>query len=182
MQEAYKALIKAQSEMGKALKQATNPHFRKQYADLGNVQDACMGAFNANGFAVFQPTGHDELGMYVSTVLAHESGEVIQCRTPLLVDKNNMQGLGSAITYARRYGLLCMSGVAPEDDDGNASTGQQDKADDRIREDMQKLRSCENEDQLRATWTTIHTDWAGNVPPAILATKEAMKTQLKEAA
>lgn len=121
---AYTALAKAQAEMGKAIKNAKNPHFRAAYADLGAVQEACYPALHSNGFAVFQPTGRDEFGPHVRTIFAHESGETLECRTDLLIDKNNMQGLGSAITYARRYGLLCMSGLAPEDDDGNATAEQ----------------------------------------------------------
>ncbi len=115
------ALAKAQTEMGKALKQATNPHFRNKYADLGNVMDACLPALNSNGIAVVQPIGQDDLGMFVQTVLAHTSGERLECRVPLIIGKNDMQGYGSAVTYARRYGLMSMAGIAPEDDDGNAA-------------------------------------------------------------
>ena len=113
------ALAKAQAEMGKALKQNTNPAFRSKYADLGSVMDACLPALNRHGIAVVQPTVDDAEGRYVETVLLHESGETLRCRVPLIVQKNDMQGYGSAVTYARRYGLMCMAGIAPEDDDGN---------------------------------------------------------------
>lgn len=116
------ALAAAQMEMGKALKQASNPHFRSKYADLGNVMDACLPALNKNGIAVVQPTTDDDTGRYVKTILIHgESGETLECRVPLIVSKNDMQGYGSAVTYARRYGLMAMAGIAPEDDDGNAA-------------------------------------------------------------
>jgi hypothetical protein len=116
------ALAKAQTNMGKALKQANNPHFRSKYADLGNVMDACLPALNEAGIAVIQPTGEDEHGRYVETRFIHgESGEWLSCRVPLIVAKNDMQGYGSAVTYARRYGLMAMAGIAPEDDDGNAA-------------------------------------------------------------
>jgi len=118
------ALVKAQANMGKALKQADNPHFRSKYADLGNVMDACMPALNEAGIAVIQPTGEDEHGRYVETILIHgESGESLTCRVPLIIGKNDMQGYGSAVSYARRYGLLSMAGVASasDDDDGNAA-------------------------------------------------------------
>lgn len=117
----YAALAAAQLEMGPALKSSENPHFRSKYADLGAVMDACLPALNRNGIAVFQPL-HDEDGnRYVKTVLAHTSGETLECRVPLIVSKNDMQGYGSAVTYARRYGLMSMAGIAPEDDDGNAA-------------------------------------------------------------
>jgi len=116
------ALAKAQMNMGKALKQANNPAFRSKYADLGNVMDACLPALNEAGIALIQPTGEDEHGRYVETILIHgESGESLNCRVPLIVNKNDMQGYGSAVTYARRYGLMAMAGIAPEDDDGNAA-------------------------------------------------------------
>ena len=116
------ALAQAQMQMGKALKSASNPHFKSKYADLASVTEACMPALNAQGIAVIQPTTDDESGRFVETILIHgESGETLQCRVPLIVAKNDMQGYGSAVTYARRYGLMSMAGIAPEDDDGNAA-------------------------------------------------------------
>jgi hypothetical protein len=116
-----KALAAAQMEMGKALKQSQNPAFRSKYADLGNVMDACMGALNKHGIAVIQPMQETEYGRCVVTKFIHESGETLECPVPLIVQKQDMQGLGSAYTYARRYGLMALAGIAPEDDDGNAA-------------------------------------------------------------
>ncbi len=122
MKSIATALAAAQINMGKALKQASNPHFRSKYADLGSVMDACLPALNERGIAVIQPTGENELGRFVETIMIHgESGEQLSCRVPLIVGKNDMQGYGSAVTYARRYGLMAMAGIAPEDDDGNAA-------------------------------------------------------------
>lgn len=122
MKSIATALAAAQINMGKALKQSNNPHFRSKYADLGSVMDACLPALNEHGIAVIQPTGEDEQGRFVETILIHgESGEQLSCRVPLIVSKNDMQGYGSAVTYARRYGLMAMAGIAPEDDDGNAA-------------------------------------------------------------
>ena len=116
------ALVEAQKNMTKATKQANNPHLRSKYADLGSVMDACLPALNDAGIAVIQPAGEDESGRYVETVMIHgESGEQLSCKVPLIVQKNDMQGYGSAVTYARRYGLMTMAGIAPEDDDGNAA-------------------------------------------------------------
>lgn len=117
------ALAAAQMEMGKALKSANNPHFKSKYADLSSVVEACLPALNAHGIAVIQPTTDDESGRYVTTSLIHgASGETLSCRVPLILGKNDMQGYGSAVTYARRYGLMSMAGIAPEDDDGNAAS------------------------------------------------------------
>jgi hypothetical protein len=117
----YAALAAAQMQMGKALKDVKNDHFKSKYADLSNVMDACLPALNANGIAVYQPTIDEDGQRYVKTVLAHVTGETLECRVPLIVNKNDMQGYGSAVTYARRYGLMGMAGIAPEDDDGNAA-------------------------------------------------------------
>jgi hypothetical protein len=115
----YAALAAAQTEMGRALKDSTNPAFKSKYADLASVMDACLPALNKHGIAVFQPAYDDESGRYVKTVLAHASGETLECRVPLILGKADMQGYGSAVTYARRYGLMGMAGIAPDDDDGN---------------------------------------------------------------
>jgi len=121
---AVKALIKAQSEMEHVKKDSTNPHFKNRYASLEAVIDATSKVFQANGFAVMQPCGRDELGVYVETKLLHSTGEAFSSKVYLVLDKQNMQGLGSAITYARRYGLLGMACLAPEDDDGNIAAKQ----------------------------------------------------------
>jgi hypothetical protein len=117
-----KALATAQANMGKALKDTSNPHFKSKYADLSSVMAACMPALNAAGIAVIQPMRTDEMGgRHVVTIFLHESGEALECPVPIILGKNDMQGLGSAITYARRYGLMSLAGIAPEDDDGNAA-------------------------------------------------------------
>lgn len=121
MIEAIKALLKAQSEMGSAVKSSKNPHFKSKYADLEAVVNATMGAFHANGFAVLQRNDKDAEGHFVETKLLHSSGDTFDSKVYLVLGKNDMQGLGSAITYARRYGLLGLAGIAPEDDDGNAA-------------------------------------------------------------
>jgi len=118
---AVAALAKAQKEMGAVLKNTANPHLKSKYADLGSVIDAALPALNDNGFALLQPIGRDEVGPFVETVLAHESGEEFRSRVYLIMGKNDMQAFGSATTYARRYGLLALAGLAPEDDDGHAT-------------------------------------------------------------
>jgi hypothetical protein len=117
----YSALAAAQTEMGPALKDRVNPAFKQKYAELSNVIDACLPALNKNGICVLQPICDEDGKRYVKTILAHESGETIECRVELILGKNDMQGLGSAITYGRRYGLMAMAGIAPEDDDGNVA-------------------------------------------------------------
>ena len=124
------ALAAAQLDMGPALKDSVNPAFKSKYADLASVMAACLPALNKHGIAVVQPIGRDETGArYVETVLIHgETGQQLNCRVDLIIGKNDMQGYGSAVTYARRYGLMGMAGIAPEDDDGNAAAKNPPKA------------------------------------------------------
>jgi hypothetical protein len=112
------ALIKAQTEMGKLTKNSTNPHFKSKYADLTAVLETCTDALHSNGFAILQPSGKDEGGMFTDTVLMHESGGLFTTRVYWIGVKPDMQGSGSAMTYARRYGLMALTGLEPEDDDG----------------------------------------------------------------
>jgi len=122
MSEIYKALATAQAQMASVTKGATNPYFEARYAELSTVLEVVLPALNAAGICLYQPIGSDETGRYVDTVLAHSSGEKLEMRMHLILGKSDMQALGSAITYARRYSLLAMTGVAPAaDDDGEAA-------------------------------------------------------------
>ena len=120
------ALSKAQSAMGAAKKDSTNPHFKSRYADLASIWEACREPLTKNGLAVVQLPGKDEAGYYVETVLTHSSGEFISEKLHIVPTKDDPQGLGSAITYARRYGLAAVAGIAPDDDDGEAAMGRSD--------------------------------------------------------
>lgn len=117
------ALVAAQMEMGNAAKDSKNPHFKSTYADLKSVREAALPALNRHGIAVYQPLETTELGNIQKTVFVHaDSKETLETAIPLILGKQDMQGLGAAITYGRRYGLMSLAGIAPsEDDDGNAT-------------------------------------------------------------
>lgn len=117
------AFAAAQAQMGSAFKNAKNPFLKNKYADLTAIQNAVYPAFHANGFAIMQSPGKDEFGPFVETTFAHISGDEYSGKVYLEYKANDMQSLGGAITYARRYGLASISGVPIEDDDGNAATG-----------------------------------------------------------
>lgn len=123
MQQIATALVKAQQAFGPALKTSTNPAFRSRYADLSACVEAVIDALNANGIALIQRNVECDSGVCVETVFVHESGETLSSG-PLHVPaaKQDPQGYGSALTYARRYSLMAACGIAPEDDDGNAGT------------------------------------------------------------
>lgn len=117
------ALVKAKRAFAPALKDKTNPAFRSKYADLGACIDAVEDALLANGIALIQDTFEDATGVTVETVFLHESGEERRCgKLHVPAAKQDPQGYGSALTYARRYSLMAACGIAPEDDDGNAAS------------------------------------------------------------
>jgi hypothetical protein len=125
----YLALCAAQAGMGKVVKGATNPAFRSKYADLGDVVSVAVPALNEQGVAMFHYMLRDEHGAVMRTTLVHgASGTEISCDVPLIINKNDMQGMKSATTYAKRIGLESLTGIAPEDDDGNAAAKAAPKA------------------------------------------------------
>ncbi len=123
--EISAALSKAQGEMEGAKKESENPHFRSKYANLSSVWDACRAALSKHGLAVVQTVDSINHDIFVNTRLVHASGQWIQSSMPILMVKEDMQGMGSAITYARRYALAAICGVAQDDDDaeGTKNTG-----------------------------------------------------------
>ena len=117
------AFVNAKRAFGPALKDKTNPAFRSKYADLGACIDAVEDALSQNGIAAIQRTYEDATGVTVETVFLHESGEMLECgKLHVPAAKQDPQGYGSALTYARRYSLMAACGIAPEDDDANAAT------------------------------------------------------------
>ena len=121
--QACASFVKAQKEFAPALKQSTNPHFRSKYVDLAGCVEAVIDALNSNGLALQQFSHERDGGVAIETRLIHESGEVIDCGVLFVpASKQDAQGYGSALTYARRYSLMAACGIAPEDDDGNKAT------------------------------------------------------------
>ena len=116
------ALVKAQKGFAPALKTSTNPHFKSRYADLSACVEAVLDSLNAEGIALIQKQHPSDNGVAVETVFVHESGEVLSAGIlHVPAAKQDPQGYGSALTYARRYSLMAACGIAPEDDDGNAA-------------------------------------------------------------
>lgn len=147
MKEIAAALVKAQKAFAPALKTSTNPHFKNKYAALDACIEAVMGALNENGIFLTQPTHETADGVTVETVFMHESGETYSAGKLFLpAVKRDAQGFGSALTYARRYSLMAACGIAPEDDDGNAASKEQETAPnmDRILEAIESAASDES--------------------------------------
>lgn len=118
------ALLAAQKAITFASKDATNPHFKNKYADLPAVIDAVKGPLNEAGiFFIQSPSPSDDGKLHLTTRLIHESGEWIEDTAVTPLQKSDPQGVGSAITYMRRYSLAAITGLYQDDDDGNAASG-----------------------------------------------------------
>jgi hypothetical protein len=123
MDKIATALVKAQKEFAPALKTSTNPHFKSKYVDLAGCVEAVIDALNNHGIMLMQKNHPYDGGVSVETIFLHESGESISGGILTVpASKQDPQGYGSALTYARRYSLMAAAGIAPEDDDGNAAS------------------------------------------------------------
>lgn len=131
--QLFAALAEAQGEIDNAKKDEQNPHFKSSYADLASVRSAIRAPFAAHGLSVLQfpsteirplDNGGVWMGLRLITRLCHASGQWIEDELLVPVARQDAQSIGSAITYARRYSLMAITGVAPDDDDdGNAAAG-----------------------------------------------------------
>lgn len=123
--ELAKAMVKVQQTLTPAYKDAANPFVKNRYASLNSVIEACRDALIAQTIWVAQypvavETGH--LGLVTKLVHA-ESGQWQSSLMVMPLPKNDPQGYGSALTYARRYGLATLVGLVSEiDDDAEAAT------------------------------------------------------------
>ena len=115
------ALSKAQATMTGAKKSAANPFFKSKYSDLAEVMQAISAPFAENNLCFVQGAEVKDNLISVKTRIIHASGQWIESDTVLPPTKNDAQGYGSAITYAKRYGLQALAGVPSVDDDGNAA-------------------------------------------------------------
>jgi hypothetical protein len=122
------ALLAAQKEMGNATKDKKNPFFKSTYATLNSVRETVTPALHKHGIVLLQlnvvnyEVNHPSKS-YVQTTLLHESGEYITSDTEIVCkEANNAQSFGSAMSYARRFGLAAMLSIGAEDDDGAAAS------------------------------------------------------------
>lgn len=121
--ELAAALSKAQAQITGALKDSANPFFKSKYADLASCWDACRKQLTDNGLAVIQTTDVVDGVVFVKTTLAHSSGQWIVGALPVKTKDESPQAQGSGITYARRYALAAIVGLAQIDDDAEAAQG-----------------------------------------------------------
>ena len=176
--ELAKALAKAQGEMGGAVKGKSNPFFKSKYADLPAVIEAIKPAFTKNNLCYVQFPISNQVGAGVTTRIMHNSGEWLEGDF-IIPCKQDAQGIGSAITYARRYGLQSAAGVPAEDDDGNHAARESDiNASDWIA----AINESESLEALKDNYTKAYNEAKPNkkAVSAITAAKDAKKKELSE--
>lgn len=116
------SLVKAQSEMTHAAFDQINPHFKSKFASLKSVIDAVKPALNANGIFFMQISHPVDAGVGIETIFCKGDEKLSTGVVVVPVDRANAQGLGSSMTYAKRYSLVLACGIAAdEDDDGNSA-------------------------------------------------------------
>lgn len=119
--ELFAAISVAQGKIENATKNAQNPHFRSNYADLAEVLNTVRPVFSEEGLSIIQSTEFDGELVSVSTVIAHKAGGYITSRASCKPAKTDAQGVGAATTYLRRYSAAAIAGIAQEDDDGQSA-------------------------------------------------------------
>jgi hypothetical protein len=120
------AFVQVQIQLRPVAKNAINPHFESKFADLASILEEALPILNEHGLALAQFPSTDDNGRpLLRSYLLHESGQFISDEMPLMVDKANPQGQGSALTYARRYAACAILGIRTADDDGNQGSGRE---------------------------------------------------------
>ena len=187
----YMALCAAQAGMGKVTKGSVNPAFKSRYADLSDVVSVVVPALTEQGIAMYHSMVSYDGGMAMRTTLSHGATDThIHCEVPLIVDRQNMQGMKSATTYAKRIGLESLTGIAPDtDDDGNAAAAAAPKAPKEqpkapphptvVDIARQSLLNAASLDQLKAIFTGLPPDV--RALDAVIDAKDCRKSELTDA-
>lgn len=126
--ELAEALSKAQGSIEGAVKDAKNPFFKSNYADLHSVIACAKAPLSENGLAVIQTTAMIDTQLCLVTTLAHKSGQWIKAMMPVMLAKQDAQSMGSALTYLRRYSYQAICGISAMDDDGESAMERKPKA------------------------------------------------------
>jgi hypothetical protein len=148
------ALAGAQGEMEDASKDRQNSHFGSNYADLASVVQAVRAPLSKHGIAFTQPTAVEGGRVIVRTLLSHKSGEWMASELSAKPQQDTPQGIGSTITYLRRYSLMSMTGIAPDDDDGEAGMSREVKAPPPPAKPVKKEAPPKVAAEHDASWTT----------------------------
>jgi hypothetical protein len=166
------ALLSAQRNIKFAAKNAKNPHFKNDYADLPSVIDAVKDALNDAGITFLQmPTPSEDGRLHLTTRLLHESGEWIEDTAVCSMPKQDAQGFGSSMTYLRRYSLAAICGLYQADDDGESAKFDAEPH-------IKQLKSCKDMEELKNAWMEIYK--VAQVDKQALRNLEAEKDKRKK--
>lgn len=170
--ELFAALAAAQGEIENAAKNAANPHFRSRYADLAEVLNTIRPVFSAHGLSILQATSYDGSLCSVVTTVAHKSGGYVSSTASCQPAKSDAQGIGSATTYLRRYGLAAMAGIAQEDEDGNAAAHNNPPKS--WNDEAARILAASSLEELAEVWKSLPKD----SHKALTALKDKRKSEL----
>ena len=120
------ALVKAQQKVNDAVQDSNNPFFKSDYASLKSVLETVKPVFNAEGIYIQQVAHENESGVSVETIFMGHGGSVSSGKVPMPAPKNDPQGFGSALTYAKRYSLQMACGIATQKEDDDAEKAMKD--------------------------------------------------------
>ena len=149
--DLFAALSLAQGEIENAMKDSTNPHFKSKYADLSSVRAAIRDPFAKHGLAISQWPRTTDRSVEIETILSHKSGQFISETVSCPLQKMGAQEIGSALTYLRRYSMMAISGVAPDDDDGNCASAHDEPSKNSEKVWSGKSGANARDDELQAT-------------------------------
>lgn len=173
--EVLKAMALANAETEHAVKNRKNSHFKNEYADLAEIISAIKSTYKKHGLALVQVPTYEAGQVKVFNTVIHNSGEFVTFaagESP--VSKTDPQGVGSAITYLRRYTAAAIAFITQEDDDGELASGE--KKTDEAMEWADKLSNCKVLPELAKKWSEVPQ----HLQKPLIATKEAMKKKLSE--
>lgn len=176
--ESIKELSSAMANFAVALngavKDTANPFFKSKYADLSSVTDAIKAALGKTGLSYVQVSHDVNGGVAIETVILHASGEWLSTgAVSVPASKQDAQGYGSALTYARRYSLAMAFGVAPEDDDGNAAA--------KAAPQKAATKPITPNDAGKELWETAEADQKSFLVDCLTAVRDALETSPENA-
>jgi hypothetical protein len=163
--ELFTALAKAQGELSNVLVDAKNPHFKNEYATLDSLLEKIRPIFSKNGLALIQVPLCENDKHFLETMVTHSSGQFYSSTMALICSKNDMQQLGSAMTYARRYMAEGAAGVTKtQDDDAEGATVQDAKPKDPVQPKVPNIPSYMTDNRIKmiyalckeAKWSEDH--------------------------
>lgn len=176
MKSLYKALLKFQSELKPVTKDSKNPHFRNDYTSLLSVTEHLKEPLSNNGLIITQRVEWTAAGAILETKLIHaETAEFIQDTTPILTNDNKPQSFGSALSYAKRYAKMTITGLTDtlEDDDAEKASGRPQNS---IQTAIERKKVMPDETKIKQV--EAHDDFVANTPTK--ATKEVRSVPVAE--